>query len=250
LSSSLSDFSPHDSNIVSCFNIRQIAMPASGLGDVAQGRLASWRLTMLLCAALSCCGCTKTVRVTEDFPSPVVETLPLRVGLRYQESLLNYVHQDTAAGGSGWEIDLGASNERLFERVFATLFESVIRFDGAQVSPAGASRLDLIIEPRLDSYTLEEPAQSGLEFYYVSILYLLNFFSPQGELIGAWPVEGYGRSRAGWVRTNDAIRKATTLAMRDAAARVALELVDTAAIQQVLNASTATVTGTSDAGTR
>jgi hypothetical protein len=213
--------------------------------------LPRWILIpMLLVIVLPGLGCNKTVRVTEDFPSPVVDTLPLRVGLRYQENLLGYVYSDTGRGGSGWEVDLRAGNEKLFERLFATLFESVIRLDGAWSPPRGGSFMDLIIEPGLESYTLEEPAASGLEFYYISILYLLNFYSPRGELIASWPVEGYGRSRPSWGKTDDAIRKATTLAMRDAAARIALELAHTPAIQQVLNGKTATFTTTPDTSVR
>ncbi len=184
---------------------------------------------MLVLLAATCCagGCaTKNVQIASEFPAPVVEPLPLKVGLYYNEDLLKYVHREQKPGGADWVIELGPGHEPLFDLLFRSLFRAVTR-TGNPARPAGKSlAFDLIIEPTIQGYTLETPMESGIDFYQVSILYSLNFYSPKGELLTLWPVDAYGRSRSGWRVATQPVSKATVLAMRDAAAQIALKVAE------------------------
>ncbi|SVD83792.1 uncharacterized protein METZ01_LOCUS436646, partial [marine metagenome] len=39
-------------------------------------------------------GCSQSVAIQTEFPAPVVEPLPLVVGIRYPHALTDYVHQE------------------------------------------------------------------------------------------------------------------------------------------------------------
>ena len=43
---------------------------------------------------LAVAGCSQSMTVQTGFPTPVLEPLPLVVGIRYPEALTNFVHQE------------------------------------------------------------------------------------------------------------------------------------------------------------
>lgn len=179
-------------------------------------------------------GCTTTLHIDAAVPRPLVETLPLDVGVHYRDSFRDYGFTGEAAGDdSSWDIELGSAQIRLFNQLFKTQFRKVTRVDDLRSIPDPA-RIDVVLEPAIEEYSLRTPWGTGTDFYDVTIRYSLSFYSPDGELIARWPFEGHGRSRSSFFSNNESVEKATIAAMRDAATVLILELGDKPEVKALL----------------
>jgi len=171
-------------------------------------------------------GCSTTVPpLKTEFPTPLIENLPVSVGLYYDDDLRNFTYNETVSDGTSWTIELGESNLRLFNRLFAAMFSKTVEIDDIQNSPAG---LDGIIHPVLEEYAFLTPAELGSRFYAVSIRYRVFLYDTDGNELAAWPINAYGQSRAGVINAGrlraGPLQQATNLAMRDAAAGAIITL--------------------------
>ena len=178
-------------------------------------------------------GCTKSVPVVKTFPSPVIEPLPLKVGVRYQRDFVEYKHVEKIENGAKYKAELGPAQVELFDKLFAAMFENTIQLEENSQPPPKTADIDAIIEPRIDDYVFITPKDNGSEFYEVSIRYMLSVFTPDGELLNTWPVTGFGRTRAKTFKSSQVVGDATYAAMRDAAAIIAIEFRNTAGIKQL-----------------
>lgn len=178
-------------------------------------------------AALGAAGCSTTVPPLDTtFPAPLVEHVPAAVGIVYDEELRNFTYNETVSDGTSWTIELGASNMRLFNKLFASMFERTVQLEHTD-DPAAAG-LDGIIRPVLEEYAFLTPNELGSRFYAVSIRYRIFLYDNQGQEIAAWPINAYGQSRAGVVDAGmlkvGPLQDATNMAMRDAAAGAIITL--------------------------
>jgi hypothetical protein len=162
-------------------------------------------------------GCTTIVPVNKRFPSPVVEPLPVNVGVHYDKAFRSYKYRRE---GGKWVVPIGPASVALFKRVFAAMFEQAVLVGNPPLSPAGSSDFDAVIEPEVKSYEFLTPVASGSDFYQVSIEYRMRLYDSDGEMIAEWPVTGQGRSHSKLWGADQSLAEATTIAMRDAAAAV------------------------------
>jgi hypothetical protein len=193
-----------------------------------------YRLLVFGAVASLSLGCTTTLHIDAAVPRPVVEALPLDVGVHYQDSFRDYEFDGEAADDeSRWDIELGPAQVRLFDQLFETQFRSVTRVDDlhAILDPA---RMDMVLEPAIEEYSLRTPWGTGTDFYEVTIRYSLSYYSPGGELIARWPFEGHGRTRSSFFSNDESVEKATIAAMRDAATVLILELRDKPEVKGLL----------------
>ena len=73
---------------------------------------------------LALAGCASAVVVESDFPTPLVETLPLAVGLYYEPELKDFIHAEALPRSSTWTIDLGDANVAMLQPVYDAMFAS------------------------------------------------------------------------------------------------------------------------------
>jgi hypothetical protein len=173
-------------------------------------------LTALILAGLLA-GCASSVTMAPPkIPVPLVNKIPVSVGLRLPENFDNFVHEESVYGREEWSISLGSSNRALFTQLFGHMFESVrVLEPGDDPKLMG---LDALIEPSIDAFEFSTPAQSRTEAFAVWIRYRLKVYDREGVLISNWPVAAYGKSQTTTLNKDDALRRAAVLAMRDAAA--------------------------------
>ena len=169
-------------------------------------------------------GCAQTVAVEAEFPEPLVEPLPLSAAIYYSSELKDFTYTEELPESPEWSISLGEANKRLFDRVFAAMFETTVAV-GAIPSPSSPlSGSDLVISPEVEALEFSLPNLSKDDEYAVWIRYNLNIYSPKGELLNKWPVTAYGESDASTFSPDDSMRRAAELAMRDAAAKIVIEM--------------------------
>lgn len=173
--------------------------------------------TMLGVLILSA-GCGTHVAVRDLFPQPVMQKLPFSVGLYLGDAFVDHVHRETLSDGRDWSIDLGQANAALFRRLLTGMFEKVAPVQRL----AAGDALDAVIRPSLEDYQFSTPEQSGTDYFEAWIEYRMHMYSRRGKLVAEWPLNAYGRSRPYFLGSGDALREASALAMRDAAAALVL----------------------------
>jgi hypothetical protein len=184
-----------------------------------------FQLTIISLALLAG-GCATSIKVADDFPEPLVEKLPLTVGIVFNEKLSTYVHVEDPMMDAEWSIDIGQANVDMFRALFTGMFAEALELklneDGTPIIPA-APRLDAVIEPRLEDFEFSVPRQSGNDQFTVWIRYNIRTTTPENEAISNWRVTAYGQVDEGAMGLGDgaAMQEAAVIALRDAAANIA-----------------------------
>ncbi len=182
---------------------------------------------------LGVAACSQSMTVQTGFPTPVLEPLPLVVGIRYPETLTNFVHQEAPPLESEWTIRLGAANQLLFDKLFGAMFVETVML-GPDTDVAAHPELDAVIEPTLEEFEFSLPRQSQTDQYAVWLRYNVRVYTPDGELISNWPVTAYGQVGAKMMAPEKSMQQATVLAMRDAAASIAVGFINAPGIKDKL----------------
>jgi hypothetical protein len=185
----------------------------------SQGVLAA----MLL--LLAGCGPTQFEAQT-DIPQPLVEKIPVVVGVHLPLEFTSKVYQEKRPNGGGsYQIGLGKAQSAGFMRVLNAMFERVVPVSSPQAAAATDPAIRGVLEPVLEDFAFVTPVDSGTQTYAASLRYTIRLYSPQGELADSWTFTGYGSQPAGSFpgTGDDALAAATRIAMRDAGAKLAAE---------------------------
>jgi len=170
-------------------------------------------------------GCTggANVMVDTSVPTPLVDPIPVTMGVYFDDALTQYVHTEELEYYGNYRIEVGASQIPVFNRVFNAMFQKVVLVDS--VTGHGKD-VDAVLVPAIEEFQFSIPEQTRSEFYEVWIKYKIEVFNPTGELIASMPLLAYGKANSrnyGFMeKTKEpALNEATTWALRDAAAYLA-----------------------------
>ncbi len=166
---------------------------------------------------LGACSSTVQVKVQEQFPNVVSEPKDIRAALVFNQEFRTYI----ARPNKKTSIDIGESQVDLLGRAFRGLFQQVeIVSSKEQVSPD----VQLIIIPSVREVQLSTPSDSYLNVYEVWIKYNLDIENADGEPIESWFMPAYGKTPDSMMLSrSNAINTATTVALRDAGAKLLLD---------------------------
>lgn len=170
-------------------------------------------------------GCASNVSLPPPtIPVPLMDKIPLTVGLRMPENFYSFVHQEQVYGKDEWSIDLGRSNAAFFTQLFGFMFDEV-KVLGETDEPA-ALDLDALIEPSIDAFEFSAPSQSRTDSFAVWVRYRIRVFDRAGTEVANWPISAYGKSSTESMSNTQSLQRAAVLAMRDAAALMIMKLDD------------------------
>jgi hypothetical protein len=158
--------------------------------------------------------------VESDFPTPLVEPLPVRMGVIYDDALKNYVYAEAVPDQSKWTIALGNANIAMLTPLFSSMFAEVDEVQDVPVQPAKAVGLDGVLRPALERFEFDVPVGERDQFVEVWIQYKLTLYEPDGSVVTEWPVSGYGKAELNRSR-EDAVNQAAIVALRDVGAAIA-----------------------------
>ena len=182
------------------------------------------RLLSILCfCSLIAGGCTgASISVPTSFPVPIVDPVPLHVGLVLDEVLTGYEHVEELEKNGEWRISIGPAQEPMFDSLFRGLFAQHSRVNDHVQQPPN---LHGVIRPTIEAVQFSTPAQTRTDYYEVWIRYEIKLYD-QGELIAKWPITAYGKANVknyGMAGTNPALEAAALAACRDAMAFFAVQ---------------------------
>jgi hypothetical protein len=200
------------------------------------------RYVVGLFAVLVLAGCTgANVQMQGEIPTPLVNRLPLRVGLYLEPALVQYVFEEKIQDHGDWRVEVGPMQTKLFRQVASAMFIEAVPVDS--VSSPGAN-LDAVLAPSIVEFQISIPSQTRSEFYEVWIKYMMRLYDTHGALIAEWPLTAYGKANRGdfgFMENSDtpAIRQATMTALRDAGAFLALRFSTVPEVRAWLNSRSA-----------
>jgi len=182
------------------------------------------KLSILIGLTLLLSSCVTNVLVVGSVPTPLVEKMPVRVAIYYDESFKNFVHSESLDNEGKWQIDMGKQNLVFFRNLMTAMFETVVEVDTPILSQEDSNNFDGIIIPRIEKYGFLTPGISGLKFFSASIHYQIGLYSSENKKLTEYTVVGYGKSEAGSFNASSALGEATMFAIRDGGTRISTEL--------------------------
>jgi hypothetical protein len=192
------------------------------------------RLRLLAVVAVAClagCGGSEVI-VESTFPRPLIEPLPVSMGIVIPDELYNFIYTEDIPDQSLWTIALGDANVAMLEPLFEGMFQQTRDLDSLALA-AGDTTLDGVIEPKLEKFEFDVPQGERDEFVEVWLQYQITVYEPDGATVIQWPVSGYGKSEL--LRdAEDAVQRAAIVAMREAGATISTKFIEQPQIKEWL----------------
>jgi len=179
---------------------------------------------LVLATLLTSCGTSVSVR--GSLPTPIVAPIELAVGLHFPDEFKGFVHEERIREQGKYKVDLGEQNYSFFSGLFESMFREVREVPAPPLADDLREGLAGVIVPTIETYGFLAPQLSGLEFFSASIEYRISIYDGDGVPLANWRVVGYGKSPSTGFSESAALGDATMLAIRDAGARIALEMAE------------------------
>ncbi len=204
-------------------------------------RLAVPALALLVAG----CGAVRVQPATQ-LPPPLIEQIPVTIGIHYSDEFRQYTYKEERYA-TEYEAVLGPAHVAKLRRLLEAMFERVVEVD----DPASAATLDppvvMVLEPRFEEYAFLTPRDLVGDSYTVTIRYLLAVYNSKGERVDGYVFTGYGRQPSSGLSGTAPLVLATQRAMRDAGAKIAVELPEQDTVRRLIaGGEVAPVTETED----
>jgi hypothetical protein len=194
--------------------------------------LAALALPMLLGG----CGATQ-FQVQSEIPEPLVVRIPVVVGFHLPEAFRAAVHREERDGVE-YVIEIGAAQTAGFGRLMNALFTRSVAVSAPAAAAATDAEIRGVLEPVLEDLSFVTPRDTGTPLYAVSLKYRINAYRPDGEFVDSWSFTGYGTQPGSSMpgQGKALLQKAAAVAMRDAGAKIAVEMREQAIVRGLIEA--------------
>lgn len=189
-------------------------------------------LAALFPLLLSACTATRLTTLAE-LPPPLIDKEPVRVGIHYSKEFREFVHRELRSQIE-YEINLGPAHVTNLDWLLKAMFAEVVPVDDPTRVGNLRPPLALVLEPKFEEYSFLTPKDVAGDAFIVTIRYLLTLYDGSGARVDAFTYTGYGREKARALGSKEPLQIATQRAMRDAGAKVAVELTDQEAVRLLL----------------
>lgn len=183
------------------------------------------------------CATGADIRLQPRIPHLNIEQIPISAGLYISPELDSYFYSEDVPDEGTIDIDFGASQRNLFDRVFTAMFEDVIEIESFDES---ASSVDLILVPRIEEVQIATPSQTRSQQFEVWVKYVLEVYSNTGQEVQKWSFAAYGKvNQQNYTPLSNtreaALEDAAYWALRDAAATMSFYMFKQPNIRQFLS---------------
>ena len=182
-----------------------------------------FRLCGLALSAALLIACVRTIEVSGRFPAPLGEKVPLVVGLYFAPEFKSYKPEEVLYQRSNWKVDLGTASVQMFRQVFVNLSNQVVLMKDKPGAGTPVEDVDLIVVPSFVDFGLLDPSATPLDFFSLSFKYKIDVFSTTGDLVADWTINAYGKAPSYAMNSQESVREALIVALRDAAASITLD---------------------------
>ena len=191
-------------------------------------------LCILFLSILAGCSNSLEFKVKSDIPTPLVNKIPIVMGVYYPDKFKNYSYRENSAERKNWDIESGPSQVAMFNRVLPSMFKQVKHMASLPLAGNGDG-VQAVLIPSIAEMQFSLPQETHLGMYEVWIKYKLRLQDLNGNVISEWPVTAYGKSTKKFLKNREkGLNDAMDLALRDAGAKIALGFSKVAGVKQWL----------------
>lgn len=186
-------------------------------------------LNVVIIMLLAGCGSSMNLEVTTEVPTATTTSSSIKTYLTLSSDFSQYVFREDSEARQNWEISLGESQTNLFKQVFASVFSDITFADEAPNDHA----YSLVFQPRLVDMQLATPLETGFSFYEAWLNYAVILTRYPEASSHEIQITAYGKNNtARFQRLHQGLHQAIEKALRDAGAKLTLELVKMPEIRQ------------------
>jgi len=182
---------------------------------------AAW--LALVAALLVGCGPSE-VAVKGQFPAPLMQRLPLVIGVWYDEEFSQHEFFDEAKGRaeSGWIVKTGAAQVDMWDTLLNGMFQRV-EYMEERPTPGQMSRaVDAVLIPHVEELQYAIPAHTNVKVYEIWMRYRFELVTTGGKPLAEWTMTSYGKTPTAFLQSDEAaVNLAAVVALRDAGANFA-----------------------------
>jgi hypothetical protein len=185
--------------------------------------------TLVVLAALALSGCANKVMVEGQFPQPVMEKLPLKIGVYYDPEFRNHEFFEEASSReeTDWLVRTGEAQVQMYNTLLPGMFEEVILLNELprrdRVDTVVEQDLDAVLVPHVDELQYSIPNHTKINVFEIWMRYRYELYAPDGELLAEWSMTSYGKTPTAFLQTaSGAVNLAAIVALRDAGANFAM----------------------------
>ena len=190
----------------------------------------------MLYLTLLAAGCaTKQVEVEGNFPSPLLDPLPITLGVIYPSAFAEHEFFDEAKGRaeSDWLVKTGEAQVEFWDILFGGMFDEVVHIRDWETAQSRGSEIDGVLIPAIADLQYTIPTHTNVKIYEIWMRYEFQLvdvaaihqqedgalsFNPD-ERLAVWPITAYGKTPTAFLQTDEeAVNLAAVVALRDAGA--------------------------------
>jgi hypothetical protein len=186
-------------------------------------------LTVLSAAVLLSAGCANQVVVEGQFPTPVLDRLPLTLGVYYDPEFRNHEFFDESDSReeSDWLVRTGPAQVEMYNTLLPGMFDRVVMLNDLprddRVDTVFAEDVDAVLVPHVSELQYSIPNHTKINVFEIWMRYRYELYAPDGELLAEWTMTSYGKTPTAFLQTAEAaVNLAAVVALRDAGANFAM----------------------------
>ena len=207
-------------------------MVARLLDSMTLGRKAQRLLTLITLLLLAACN-SREVIVEGTFPTPLVDPVPVSVGVLFTQEFKAHelVDDATGRGEVSWRVSTGTAQVEFWSTLFPAFFQNVVFIESYE--DLQAYDVDAVLIPQVADVQYAIPLYTNVKVYEIWMRYNLALVDP-GQIIdeenatislenmqpfAEWPLTAYGKTPTAFMQSDiDAVNLAAVMALRDAGA--------------------------------
>lgn len=190
-----------------------------------ESRHPTLTLLTLLAGALLLCACGPSeVAVKGQFPTPLMQKIPLTIGVWYDEAFSTHEFFDEAKGRaeSGWIVRTGDAQVQMWDTLLPGMFQRVVHMKGKPQPGQMNQAVDAVLIPHVEELQYAIPAHTNVKVYEIWMRYRFELVSPSGKPLAEWSMTAYGKTPTAFLQSDEAaVNLAAVVALRDAGANFA-----------------------------
>lgn len=177
----------------------------------------------LLLALLAGCGANEVV-VQGNFPAPLMEPLPLTLGVWYEDTFAGHEFFDEAKSReeSDWIVRTGDAQVQMWDTLLGGMFSELVHMQGRPAPGQMNQVVDAVLVPHVDELQYAIPSQTNIKVYEIWMRYRFELVTTGGAPIADWTMTAYGKTPTAFLQSDEAaVNLAAVVALRDAGANFA-----------------------------
>jgi hypothetical protein len=195
-----------------------------------------WLAAVFALGLLTGCGPAE-VTVKGNFPAPLMQKLPITLGVWYDPAFANHEFFEEAKTKteSSWLVRTGEAQVDMWNTLLNGMFMRVIPMNGkpgpGQMNPS----VDAVLIPQVEELQYAIPAHTSVKVYEIWMRYRLQLVTTGGKPIADWTMTAYGKTPTAFLQSDQAaVNQAAVMALRDAGANFATTFTRVPAVQEWL----------------